>query len=187
MTAYFMRHAQAFHNEFYRKHPDESISDNPRYIDPGLTPTGINSICNNRDAILSKLPHIDVVLMSPLKRAIQTVLYLYMDILPLPQLYITYSLKEGKDISGSDPNTYQVKEDQADDLDLLSFKFYDDIKYLDTTEIISVDSQISKLKGYLQKFSDKNILIITHSGIIKYIFEECPEWLTIYETPISKL
>jgi hypothetical protein len=187
MTAYFTRHAYAFHNEFYGKFPDNSVESDDKYIDPGLSPSGINSICINRDVILSKLPTIDIVLMSPLKRAIQTGMYLYLDKTITPLFYITYALKEGKDISGSDPNTYQVSSSQSDDLDLTSFNMYKDIKYLDNKEIVSMNDRLITLKNHLTKFGDKNVLAITHSGILNAIFDDNPKWLMLYKISISKL
>lgn len=176
MSVYLMRHGQAFHNQFYGNNPDDNIPDSDtRYLDPGLTSSAINRICVDRQLILKMLPQIDIILMSPLKRAIQTGLYLYLDQLISPELYVTYSVKEIKDVSDSDPITYRVNNNQTQDLDLSSFQLYSKVTYLDNKELSSIDECINLLQLYLKRFTNKNVLVITHSGVIRKLVNKSLE------------
>ena len=88
---FFLRHASAVHNEEHDRHKPttqkihELVTD-LKFLDPPLTPSGIESVIRNRQKVVQDISHqlqeegevkkreIEVILVSPLKRALQTLL-----------------------------------------------------------------------------------------------------------------
>lgn len=72
VTAIFIRHALSLANVFKKEHK-KNPTDNS-YINSGLHEDGLKQISKNRDKIISHIQGYDVVITSPIRRAMQTCL-----------------------------------------------------------------------------------------------------------------
>ena len=70
-----IRHAKSTANEY--KNMTGLIATENKYKNAGLSIKGINEIIINKNKLLQKIGASDIIIISPLKRTIQTFLYLY--------------------------------------------------------------------------------------------------------------
>lgn len=172
---YFIRHTEAFHNKYKGKISSHSFSD------PGLTSIGLQQAESLSKIIKEKGFEIDLVCISPLKRTIQTFNLIY-NSFGNKALFIITDLLRGPSKSSSknvgmpldEIKEYFLKEKIRINLSYITKKnWWNDV---DNAAFESESKQIFHLR--IQLFllwaafrKERNICIVSHSTVFKYIMK----------------
>jgi broad specificity phosphatase PhoE len=185
---FFLRHASAIHNEEHDKRkemhlkPHQAATD-VKFIDAPLTPSGIEQVIRERDNLVKQLDGkgIDVILVSPLKRTLQTLLYTLPAFYKIPTIHVLSCISElesPEEATLESAPIYNKKDkDPREDLDLLYSPFFAlvdfDTYFLKESELLHSRSNQDKLNRFKTlcqtEFKDKRILVVSHHNFIKEV------------------
>jgi hypothetical protein len=188
---FFLRHASAAHNEEYEKYKPTNLGvheviTHEKYLDSPLTVNGIEQIFRERNNIISSLQgkYIDVILVSPLKRALQTLLYTLPAFHKIPKIYVVGCISElelpGELKLDRMPIYNIVKGDPRDDIELKYSPFLPlcnfDTYFLKDPQLLhecrNNEVKLNKFKEICESFKGKIILVISHHNFIKAVIGE---------------
>ena len=165
---YCIRHGQAQHNVNYLKHGSQTFYDS-KYIDTRLTFIGISESIKLRDT-WSDLKKIDLVITSPLFRALQTTMNLFKNkILDVPII----SLECVREF----PNSKQTCNKRSNKSELKRIFPYINFENLKSEHdniwnpnkeenIDELNLRITEFNNFLSTRKEKNIRLIGHGSFI---------------------
>ena len=166
-TVHLIRHAEGFHN---LGHANQQLPD------PLLTPTGVAQ-CYKLGEDFPYTKQIDLVVASPLKRAIYTALYAFdvvlrekdLQILALPEVQETSDLPCD---TGSSVNELQQEfRGKPVDLNYLSQTWNrKDGKWSAVRE--KIIERAKDVREWLQSRKEDHIVVVTHGGFLHYLTED---------------
>lgn len=171
-----IRHGQGFHNTDFFKY-GRSAYYNPEKADPHLTQIGINQ-ADYLNKHWKELNNIDVVLVSPLTRCLQTASHIFKDVdIPMISIEDAREFPMGKQYS----NRRSEKS--------LLMKEYPDVNFVDlqTTEdtlwdpnnyetLNNLEARVNNVKKILELRTEKNIALVAHSTfLMKLLFDTVDE------------
>jgi len=164
---YFIRHGLAKHNENFKKYGEKTFFD-PNFIDTKLIPEGINQ-SNKLSSSWKEIYNIDLVLVSPLYRTLETANIIFNNIsVPIISLENLREYPMGEQTCNKRSN----KDILLRDFPNINF---DDIKDnndtlwdpYNTESIESLDNRINEIKKYIKNREEENICIISHTIFIE--------------------
>lgn len=173
---YCIRHGLAEHNVNYLKYGCKTFYD-PNFVDTSLVEEGFKQASNLGETWLNKkdpsetgsaISDIELVIVSPLKRTLQTATEIFKDkSVPI----ISFELAREYPIGGHTCNKRSEKEYLMKTFPNINF---DDIKegedYLWDPEkqesIHELDLRINTFKKFIEKRPEKNIALVSHASFI---------------------
>lgn len=191
---YLVRHAESEYNSSYKKNIEMGLKKDPNIRDPQLTNNGIKQAQNIKEKI--KLLNPDVIITSPLKRAIQTANIInnnYRIIVhPLATEKITCTGDIGTfrselncDLSYIDKEVWwnynERKINNYDDFINLNSTTSSLIKEEDLEDFGSVMYRMKKLFEFIDDLEYKNICVISHSNFAYMLINKKLKNCEIYE------
>ena len=168
-TIYCIRHGTALHNELYKYIGNRAFTE---FKDTHLTTKGYNESINLGET-WNKINDIDLVLVSPLTRTLQTAMNIFKNkkvkILAIDELM---EHPQSKDICNQrlDKN---ILLNQYPNIDFSKISddhlLYWENKYNFTNELERLKKRIIEFKLVLNTFNEKNIVIISHSSFLRQL------------------
>jgi broad specificity phosphatase PhoE len=163
---YCIRHGLAEHNVNYLKFGCKTFYD-PNFVDTSLVEEGFKQAVNLGETWLNK-KDIELVVVSPLKRTLQTATEIFKD-LSIP--IISFELAREYPIGGHTCNKRSSKEYLMITFPKINF---DNIKegedYLWDSEkeesIHELDLRINTFKKFIENRPEKNIALVSHASFI---------------------
>ena len=170
-TILCVRHGEAGHNELYNKIGESAYTDE-RVYDPELTLNGINQ-CNELNKQILNIPDIDIVLVSPLVRTLDTRYHILKNYKQVPIIALDDLIEY--------PNTIDTPNKRKDiynlqqryiDVNFSNIKNNTDIIWnsyqLETIDNLNI--RINRIISFIKNnYQHKKILIVGHSTWISYL------------------
>lgn len=163
---YCIRHGLAEHNINYLKYGCKTFYD-PKFVDTSLIDEGFKQAVNLGETWLNK-KDIELVIVSPLKRALQTATEIFKG-LSVP--IISFEMTREYPIGGHTCNKRSQKEYLMDAFPTINF---DDIKGGEDQlwdpekeeSIHELDLRINIFKKFIENRPEKNIALVSHASFI---------------------
>lgn len=166
---YLIRHAQGFHNLGIENHAIR---------DPLLTPEG-ELQCTRLAKAIDNIQSIDCIVASPLRRALYTALITFrevlqakpnMKIVALPELQETSSLPCDTGLPVDELRS-EFKE-QPIDFSLVPENWNDKLfgPFAPQTDFVS--RRVEKARRFLQRRSEREVVVVTHGSLLHYLTED---------------
>lgn len=159
---YLIRHGRALHNDNYLKYGEKTFYDS-RYKDTRLTSIGHGqSIFLNKN--WKELHNIDLVLVSPLYRSLQTAENIFNGInLPIIALEDLREYPYNSQTCNYRTNKITL-ENNFPSIDFNNISVIDEKFNIKETETMnSLDKRISNIKNYIKNRKEEKICIVGHS------------------------
>jgi broad specificity phosphatase PhoE len=162
---YFIRHGEATHNVDFKLRGEEAYLDE-KHINSVLTTKGINDAIYLKHNFIN-INKIDLVLVSPLTRAIMTVLNIFDN----KKIICIEDLREYP--MGIHPVNKRKKKSELKSIykDITFSEICEDDIYFNEgnkESINNLEKRINNLKYYIKKRDEQNIAIISHCSFISY-------------------
>jgi broad specificity phosphatase PhoE len=171
---HLMRHGQGYHSA-------EVTKDGHLLHDPSLTPKGITQ-CQARRATFPRHAQIDLLLASPLRRAIQTTTHAFSPVISRGQRIIALPAAEevSSDPSDTGSSTATLRAEFGDDLvdfsHLTSSSGGDDgwfeHKGEFSTEAGKVHARAETLRRWIRAREEKEVVLVSHGYFAHYLTHE---------------
>tara|TARA_Y100000389_G_C17435700_1_gene505365 strand:+ start:1217 stop:1792 length:576 start_codon:yes stop_codon:yes gene_type:complete len=162
---YYVRHGHSFHNELYEKIGEKAYM-HPSVKSSSLTSKGIEQTNALKQEIIDLKIDIDLILVSPLDRCLQTVEYIIKDTNKTPEII---SLDEMIEYEISDMANYRKdKSELMETYPFVNFKYINDI-FVSPNED-NIDLLKKRIKSFnhflslINKNSYSTILIVGHTS-----------------------
>lgn len=162
---HIIRHAQGLHNV---NHADHNLQD------PSLTPYGIQQSKDIAKVFPIPLHSIDLIISSPLRRAVYTALCAFEPIIEEKEVNVIAQplLQEWSDLPCDIPlSTAELQKEFSDapvDLSLLKGRW--NVKeglYAIGKE--SIERRAAEARRWLKDLEERNVVVMTHGGFVHYL------------------
>ena len=173
---YYIRHGHSFHNELYEKIGEKAYT-HPSVKGSSLTLKGINQTKILKQEIVDLKIDIDLILVSPLDRCLQTVEYMIKDSNKIPEII---SLDEMIEYEISDTANYRKdKSELIETYPFVNFNYINDIL------VSHLEDSVVLLKKRIKSFNDflslintniyKSILVVGHTSWLNMLLFNNPD------------
>lgn len=165
-TIHIIRHAQGLHN---------LNSEDHNLQDPILTPYGVEQ-CESLSKLFPNMDSIDLIVSSPLRRALYTALHTFAPIQSSKKLKVVANplFQEWTDIPCDMPlSTSSLCQEFADapvDLSLLTGPW--NVKAgLFAIDKDAIEGRAREARRWLSERKEGNVVVVTHGGFVHYLTE----------------
>lgn len=182
---FYARHGHSFHNELYETIGEKAWID-PSVIGSSLTLKGIEQTKLLKEEI-QKLETLDLILVSPLDRCLQTVEQIVKDMVNIPEVIALDELIEYEITDAA--NYRKDKKELVRLFPFVNFKYIVDefvTPFEDNRELLT--ERINSFKSFVSMLSYNRILVVGHTSWLNMLFFNDPdcselEHCKIYEYP----
>ena len=171
-----IRHGQGFHNTDFLKFGRSAYYD-PERADPHLTQIGVNQ-AEFLNKYWGELNNIDVVLVSPLTRCLQTATHIFKGVdVPMIALESAREYPMGQQYSNKRSQKFLLMKEYPHvnfaDLQTNEDTLWDSNNYETLTNL---ERRVNEVKKILENRTEKKIALVTHSTfLMKLLFDTVDE------------